>query len=94
MTKIMKYLFHQKGWTEAVMLGIDHVLKRESEIIVLEDDCIPKDYFFDFIIKGRQYLSQSNICMLSTYVRNDIIKDLKLNLFLNQNWKYLGLVYK
>ena len=24
---------------------------------------------------------QSNICMLSTYVRNDIIKDLKLALF-------------
>jgi len=73
------FISSKKVGTEAVMLGIDHVLKRESEIIVLEDDCIPKDYFFDFINKGRQYLSQSNICMLSTYVRNDIIKDLKIS---------------
>jgi hypothetical protein len=45
------------GCAVSVLTSLDWVFKFESEIIVLEDDCIPTHDFFTFVKKGLKYIS-------------------------------------
>ena len=45
-----------KGLTASIMLGINYWSKKFENIIILEDDCVPRKEFFLFInkVKSKQ----------------------------------------
>lgn len=37
------------GLARSIVTAVDHVFERYDKLILLEDDCVPQQYFFDFI---------------------------------------------
>jgi hypothetical protein len=45
-------VYYQKknqGLAKSIVSAVDYVFNRNDRLILLEDDCVPKKYFFDFI---------------------------------------------
>jgi hypothetical protein len=52
------------GAAQSVIEAVSWAFQNEEFLVVLEDDCIPTDEFFDFVNLGRPYLEQAKDCYL------------------------------
>lgn len=53
------------GCAPSVLTGCDWIFQKENNAIILEDDCIPGDDFFDFSIKSLQAMESDRNIWLS-----------------------------
>ncbi len=70
-SKMKRKIFYSKknkGLAESIKKGITHIAKKSKYVIVLEDDCIPREGFFEFIKKNISNLkNDKNIAAICGY---------------------------
>ena len=73
------------GCAESVLLAIDHVLKKHEKFILLEDDCVPERYFFDFmeecLTKYQNNERIYGVCGYTVPVEEEILKQYPYDLY-------------
>ncbi len=52
------------GAANSILTSVTWAFETEQFLIVLEDDCVPTKYFFDFIEKSRSSLAMTDDCLL------------------------------
>ncbi len=52
------------GAAEAVLTAVNWAFETETFLVVVEDDCIPNNQFFDFVYKGKEVIEQADDCLL------------------------------
>ena len=82
-----------KGLAKSIMLGINYLSKKFENIIILEDDCIPRKEFFLFInkIKSTKYFKKNNnpICgyqFPQLHSKENKLSTVILNYFIPWGW--------
>ena len=55
-----RYFESNHGCAVSLITGIDWVLSDSQKIIILEDDCLPTDNFFEFIVNKMPFLENSS----------------------------------
>ncbi|MGE5558748.1 MAG: glycosyltransferase family A protein [Bacillota bacterium] len=59
---------YNKGLADSIVSGVDYILGRSEQIIILEDDCVPSSDFLDFMLKCLiKYKDENRIMSLSGY---------------------------
>lgn len=64
------YFYHEKnlGMYDAFAVALDYILSRESGVIILEDDCIPNQDFFDYVKEmSNKYENERSIAAYCGY---------------------------
>ena len=91
--KMKKKIFFSKknkGLANSIINGITYVAKKSEYIIILEDDCIPREGFFKFIEKNIKNLKdRKDIAGICGYQ----IPELHKKFLLNKNLKTIVLKY-
>ena len=52
------------GAAHSVLAAVTWAFQTEDFLIVIEDDCIPNDEFFDFVQLGKKFLEKSDDCYI------------------------------
>lgn len=92
-SKMKKNIFYSKrnkGLAKSIIKGITHVAKKRKYIIILEDDCVPREGFFKFVKKNISNLKNNkDIAGICGYQ----IPELHKKFFLSKNLKTIILNY-
>ena len=82
-----------KGLAKSIMLGINYLSKKFENIIILEDDCVPRKEFFLFInkIKSSKYFKKNHnpICgyqFPQLHSKENKLSTVMLNYFIPWGW--------
>ena len=83
-----------KGLAYSLINGITKMSKKYKSIIILEDDCVPRKEFFDFVLKNlKKYNLEKKISAICGYQfpelhekKSKILKSIVLNNFMPWGW--------
>tara|TARA_S200000501_G_scaffold374202_1_gene423164 strand:- start:903 stop:1733 length:831 start_codon:yes stop_codon:yes gene_type:complete len=83
-----------KGLAYSLINGITKMSKKYKSIIILEDDCVPRREFFDFVLKNlKKYNLEKKISAICGYQfpelhekKSKILKSIFLNNFMPWGW--------
>lgn len=85
--EVVRSEFH-KGADKSVLDGVSRVLSKSDKIIVLEDDCVPSPYFYDYMRQCLEYYeNDEKIGCISAYLHplgDGVFKDYPYDIFF---WK-------
>lgn len=58
---------HNVGLAASVVGAVDHVLARHETVVILEDDCVPGPYFYEYMIECLERYRDRRVLSISGY---------------------------